>query len=94
MTDVWINYKTVVILPQAHAILLSEAGKLKCVFYFNIQSYCYKSYSYSKWARIALSAQWFTEDWMVWGSNAGGRGKIFWTCPDQTWGPTSLLYNE
>jgi len=30
--------------------------------------------------------------WMVRGSNSGG-GEIFRTCPDQPWGPTSLLSN-
>jgi len=30
--------------------------------------------------------------WTVWGSNSGG-GEIFHTCPDQLWGPPSLLYN-
>jgi hypothetical protein len=29
---------------------------------------------------------------MVWGSNPSGD-KIFCTCPDRPWGPTSLLYN-
>ena len=28
-----------------------------------------------------------------WGSNPGG-GEIFRTCPDRSWGPPSLLYNE
>ena len=30
--------------------------------------------------------------WTVWGSNPGG-GEIFRNCPDQPWGPPSLLYN-
>jgi hypothetical protein len=30
--------------------------------------------------------------WKVRVSNPG-RGKIFRTCPDQSWGPSSLLYN-
>jgi hypothetical protein len=30
--------------------------------------------------------------WTVWGSNPGG-GEIFRSCPDQPWGPPSLLYN-
>ena len=30
--------------------------------------------------------------WTVRGSNPGG-GEIFRTCPHQTWGPPSLLYN-
>jgi len=32
-------------------------------------------------------------DWTVWGSNAGGV-EIFRICPDQPWGPLSLLYDE
>jgi len=31
-------------------------------------------------------------DWTVQGSNPSG-GEIFRTCPDQPWGPPSLLYN-
>ena len=31
--------------------------------------------------------------WTVRGSNPG-VGEIFRTCPDRSWGPTSLLYNE
>ena len=30
--------------------------------------------------------------WTIQGPNPGG-GKIFRTCPDQPWGPPSLLYN-
>jgi len=30
--------------------------------------------------------------WTVWGSNSSG-GEIFRTCPDQPWGPPSLLHN-
>ena len=37
---------------------------------------------YSDWLR----------GWTVRGSNPGG-GEIFRTCPDQPWGPPSLLYN-
>jgi len=33
-----------------------------------------------------------TTDWTFLGSNPGG-GEIFCACPDQTWGPPSLLYN-
>jgi len=31
--------------------------------------------------------------WTVQGSNPGG-GEIFRTCPDQPWGPPSLLYSR
>ena len=31
--------------------------------------------------------------WMVRGSNPGGD-EIFYTFPDQPWGPPSLMYNE
>jgi hypothetical protein len=31
--------------------------------------------------------------WTVRGSNSGGGGEIFHTCPDLSWGPPSLLYN-
>jgi len=31
-------------------------------------------------------------DWTVWGLNLRG-GEIFCTCPDQPWGPPSLLHN-
>jgi hypothetical protein len=31
--------------------------------------------------------------WTVRGSNPGG-GEIFRTCPNQPWGPLSLLYNR
>ena len=31
--------------------------------------------------------------WTVRGSNPGA-GEIFRTCPDRSWGPPSLVYNE
>jgi hypothetical protein len=31
--------------------------------------------------------------WTVRGSNPGGGGEIFRTCPDRPWGPPNLLYN-
>ena len=31
--------------------------------------------------------------WTVRGSNPGGGGEIYRTCPDRPWGPPSLLYN-
>jgi hypothetical protein len=42
--------------------------------------------------RVAQSVQRLARGWTVWGSNPGG-GEIFRNCPDQPWGPTSLLYN-
>ena len=41
--------------------------------------------------RVAQSVQRLATGWMVRGSNPG-EGKIFRTCPDQPWGPPSLLY--
>jgi len=81
------------IYPRAMGSLIVKQVNLKCIFYCNTQSYCYRSYLCSKGAGIARSAQWLTAVWMVWGSNAGG-GKIFLSQPDQTRGPTSLLYTE
>ena len=42
--------------------------------------------------RVAQSVQRLATGWKVWGSNPGG-GEIFCTCPDQPWGPPSLLYS-
>ena len=50
--------------------------KLNCIFYFNTQSNCYRSYSCSKGAGIAQSTQCLTASWVVWGLNAGG-GRCF-----------------
>jgi hypothetical protein len=41
---------------------------------------------------IAMAQLVFATGWTVRGSNPGG-GEIFRTCPDQPWGPASLLYN-
>jgi hypothetical protein len=43
--------------------------------------------------RVALWVQRLATGWTVWGSNPGGA-EIFCTCPNQLWGPPSLLYNE
>jgi hypothetical protein len=42
--------------------------------------------------RVAQSVYQLAKGWTVRGSNLGG-GKNFRTCPDRSWGPTSLLYN-
>jgi hypothetical protein len=41
---------------------------------------------------VAQMVEWLATGWMVQVSNPGG-GRIFRTCPDQPWGPPSLLYN-
>jgi len=43
-------------------------------------------------AGIAQSVQQLATGWKVRGSNPGG-GEIFSNCPDQPWGPPSLLHN-
>jgi hypothetical protein len=40
--------------------------------------------------RVAQSVLRLAMGWMVRGSNPG-EGEIFRTCPDQPWGPPSLL---
>jgi len=45
------------------------------------------------WAGMALSVYWIVMGWVVWGLNPGD-GEIFRACPDPTWGPPSLLYNQ
>jgi hypothetical protein len=45
------------------------------------------SLSYGPGSSVGLAT-----GWTVRGSNPGG-GQIFCTCPDQPWGPPSLLYN-
>jgi len=42
--------------------------------------------------RVAQSVERLATDWTVRGSNPGG-GEILRTCPDQPWGPPTLLYN-
>jgi len=42
--------------------------------------------------RVAQSVQWVATGWTARGWNPCG-GTIFHTCPDQPWGPPSLLYN-
>jgi hypothetical protein len=42
---------------------------------------------------VAQSVWRLATGWTVRGSNPG-VGEIFRTCPDQPWGPLSLLYNE
>jgi len=44
------------------------------------------------WSGIAQSVQRLTIEWTVRGSNPG-RGEIFRTRPDRSWGLPSLLYN-
>ena len=45
-----------------------------------------------QWAGISQSVQRLATEWTVRGSNPGGS-ENFRTRPDQSWGPTSLLYN-
>jgi len=42
--------------------------------------------------RVGQSVQRLATGWTARGSNPSG-GEIFCTCPDQPWGPPSLLYN-
>ena len=41
---------------------------------------------------VAQSVERLVTGWTVRGSNPDG-GEIFLTCPDQPWGPPSILYN-
>jgi len=47
---------------------------------------------YNRVGRVAQSVWRLVTVWTVRGSNHGG-GEIFRTCPDQPWGPASLLYS-
>jgi len=47
---------------------------------------------FSWMGRIAQSVCRLATGWTVRGSNPGGGGEIFCTCPDRPWGPSSLLY--
>ena len=44
MTDVWINYNVLVHLLQGQVSFPVKQLTLNCMFYFNNQSYCYRSY--------------------------------------------------
>jgi hypothetical protein len=47
---------------------------------------------FRKWYGIAWSVQRLPTGWTVPGSNPGGV-EIFYTHPDQPWGPPNLLHN-
>jgi hypothetical protein len=54
--------------------------------------YSSKIICFKRLCQLAQSVEQLGTGWTVQGSNPGG-GEMCRTCPDQPWGPPSLLYN-
>ena len=91
--DVWINYNAVVQLPHSHGILHSETDKPTVYILFQYPILLLQIV-------FMFQGGWNSTVNIVTYCELGGLGfkcwwgKMFWTHPDQPWGPTSLLYKE
>ena len=79
----WWSISVALTLPNPFTSTLSPYYKIWNKFWGN---------SSNGVGRVAQSVYRLATGWTVRGSNPGGE-EIFRSCPDQPWGPPSLLYN-